>query len=58
MANFVYTRAARDIFKGDLDFDEAGDDLRVALVMTNTTADTEEDTTLMNGFSTMVGLIM
>lgn len=39
MANQFYTRAARDILKGDLDLDEAGDDIRVMLCMTNTTAD-------------------
>tara|TARA_R100000808_G_scaffold25092_1_gene61752 strand:- start:4861 stop:5286 length:426 start_codon:yes stop_codon:yes gene_type:complete len=32
---------------------EAGDDVRAALVMTNTTADTEEETALMNAFTTL-----
>lgn len=53
MANFVYTRAKRDLLKGDLDFDEAGNDLRVILCMTNTTADTEEDTATISAFTTL-----
>lgn len=32
---------------------EGQNDLRVALVMTNTTADTEEETALMNAFTTL-----
>ena len=51
MANFVYTRAARDIMKGDIDFDV--DTFRVELVMTNTTCDTEEDAANLGAFSTI-----
>lgn len=51
MANFTYTPAKAEIAKGNIDF--VNDDIRVALVMTNTTADTEEDTALMNGFTTL-----
>jgi len=53
MASFVYTNAKELMLKGDLDFDEAGNDMRVALVMTNTTADTEKDKALMNAFTTL-----
>lgn len=53
MANFWYTRAARDILKGDLDWDEVGHDIRVILVMTNTTADTEQDAATISAFTTL-----
>ncbi len=49
MANFIYTEAKRALAEGEIDF--ASDDIRVVLCMTNTTCDTEEDVTLMNGFS-------
>lgn len=51
--SFVYTPAKTAMMNGDIDFKEAGDDMRVALVMSNTTADTQEDTALMNGFTTL-----
>ena len=51
MANFIYNEAKRAILAGEIDF--ATDDLRIALVMTNTTADTEDDVNLMNGFTTL-----
>ena len=51
--SFVYTPAKELILKGDLDFDEAGHDLRMLLVMTNTTADTEQDTGLLSAFTTL-----
>lgn len=51
MANFVYTNALDLIAKGSIDF--LNDDIRIALVDNTTTADTEEDVTLMNGFSTL-----
>ena len=41
MASFVYTPAKTAILNGDIDF--AVDDIRLALVMTNTTADTDQD---------------
>lgn len=53
MASFVFTRTKRDLMKGDMDFDAAGADIRAILVMTNTTADTEEDTTTIAGFTTL-----
>lgn len=53
MANFVYTNAARALIAGEIDLDEVGNDIRVALVMTNTTADTEKDKALMNAFTTL-----
>ncbi len=49
--SFVYTPAKTALLNGDLDL--AADDIRVALVMEGTTADTEEDTALMNAFSTL-----
>jgi hypothetical protein len=39
--------------KGDLDLDEAGHDIRVALCMSNTTADTETDKATISGFTTL-----
>ena len=51
MADFCYTRAKRDIALGDIHFDT--DDMRVALIMTNTTADTEKDKTFMDQFTTL-----
>jgi len=52
MANFIYNEAKRAILAGEIDFN-APDDFRVALVMSNTTADTQDDTNLMNGFTTL-----
>jgi hypothetical protein len=51
--SFVYTPAKELLAKGDLDLDEAGHDLRLLLVMTNTTADTEQDTGLISAFTTL-----
>jgi len=53
MANFVYTKAKHLLLAGDIDFDEAGDDIRVLLVMSNTTADTEEDVDNIDAFTTL-----
>lgn len=53
MANFVYTKAKHLLLAGDIDFDEAGDDIRVLLVMTNTTIDTEEDEDFIGDFTTL-----
>lgn len=47
MANFWYDEATRLMANGDLDLDT--DDIRVALLMTNTTADTERDKTTIGG---------
>lgn len=52
MANFWYTEAARALMEGELDLN-ATDDIRMAIVMTNTTADTEEDVTTIGGFTTL-----
>jgi len=41
MASFVYNEAKRALLAGELDLN--ADDIRVALLMTNTTADTEND---------------
>jgi hypothetical protein len=41
VANFVYTPAKQKMAKGDADFDTL--DVRAILVMTNTTADTDQD---------------
>ena len=51
--SFVYTPAKTLLAQGSLDLREAGSDLRVAMVMSNTTADTEQDAALMNAFSTL-----
>lgn len=51
MSSFVYTPAKAALLRGEIDL--VGDDIRVALVMTNTTADTEQDVGLMNGFSVL-----
>ena len=41
MANFAYQEGKLAIIKGEIDFQEAGDDIRFAMVMTATTFDTE-----------------
>ena len=53
MANFAYTEAKQLGLTGVLDLQSSGLDVRVLLVMTNTTADTEEDVTTLNGFTTL-----
>lgn len=53
MASFIYNKTKTDIAEGGVDFREAGADLRVILVMTDTTADTEDDTATMTNFSTL-----
>ena len=52
MANFAYTKAKADLMKGTLDLCGAGADVRVALVMTNTTFDTEQDLATIGAAST------
>lgn len=49
--SIAYTNAKRALLAGEINF--ATDDIRVALVMTNTTADTEADVATMGGFSTL-----
>ena len=51
MANFAYTEGKNQILNGDIDF--ANDDIRVLLVDSSTTCDTEEDVTTLNGFTTL-----
>ena len=51
MASFAYTVAKKKIIDGDIHFDT--DDIRVALVMTNTTADTEKDVATFAAMSTL-----
>lgn len=53
MANFFYTKAKHLLLGGNLDFDEAGNDIRVLLVMTNTSADTEKDVDTISAFATL-----
>ena len=43
MASVVYNEFKRASAAGEVDLDTGGDDIRVALLMTNTTADTEND---------------
>ena len=51
MANFIYTHAKAALLNGDIDF--AADDIRVLLVMTNTTVDTEVDVDTISAFTTL-----
>jgi len=53
MANFVYTRAKVDIMKGLINLHTAGDDIRAIIVMTNSTADVDEDAVTCGGFTTL-----
>lgn len=43
MASQVYNRFKQNVGRGSFNLQEAGDDLRVIIVDTNTTADTEND---------------
>jgi hypothetical protein len=49
--SFVYTPAKNDLMTGALGFNTA--DMRVALVMTNTTADTDQDAATISAFTTL-----
>lgn len=51
MANFVYNEAKNQILTGGIDF--ASDDIRVLLVMSNTTAGAEDDKDTISGFTTL-----
>lgn len=51
MANFVYTNAKRAILAGEIDL--ASDDIRALIVMTNTTADTDEDAATLGAITTL-----
>lgn len=49
--SFAYTRAKAKLISGDIDLNTH--DIRALLVMTNTTADTEEDTEFISGVATL-----
>lgn len=51
MASFWYTPAKTRLAKADLDFDSV--DLRVKLLMSDTTADTEQDATNIDDITTL-----
>lgn len=51
MANFVYNHSKHELGQGGLQF--ASHDMRILLVMTNTTADTQDDVTSISGFTTL-----
>ena len=51
--SFIYTPAKERAAKGDLDFDEAGHDIRCLLVMTNTTAHTDQDAGTLSAIGTL-----
>jgi hypothetical protein len=53
MASLVQNNFKRGLLAGEFDLHTGGDDIRAVLVMTNTTADTEDEETLMNGFTTL-----
>lgn len=48
---FTYNEAKRALAEGEIDL--ASDDIRVLLVMGNTTADTEDDVNTISGFGTL-----
>lgn len=51
MASNVKNIAKSRLMKADMDLDEAGDDMRLFLLMTNTTFDTDLDTDNTSGFT-------
>lgn len=51
MSNFVYTPVMAKILQGGIDLEN--DDIRVMLVMSNTTGDTEEDTEFISDLTTL-----
>jgi hypothetical protein len=51
VADLVYTPAKERLLKGEIDF--VNDDIRVMLVMTNTTADTDEDAEFLSDVGTL-----
>ncbi len=57
--SFVYNKIKTAIMKGTIDFQEAGDDMRTALIKLKaaTTTDTEDDTEFLSGFSTLGELV-
>lgn len=53
MGSLVYNNAMLLSVTGSLNLTEGQDDIRVALVMTNTTVDTEEEVAFVGNFSTL-----
>ena len=53
MASLVYNNAMLDSVTGDLDLAEGQDDIRVALLMTNTTGDTDEESANVAAIGTL-----
>lgn len=53
MASLVFNNAMLDSWTGDLDLEEGQNDIRVALVMTNTTADTDEESATVDAIGTL-----
>lgn len=53
MSHVIYTPFKAALLRGEIDFHTGGDDIRVILVMTNTTCDTEEDTDFIDQFTTL-----
>ena len=51
MADMVYNYAKAKLLSGDIDLD--ADDIRVLLVMTNSTCDTEDDCDFIDQFTTL-----
>lgn len=51
MASLFFNVAKKGLMDGSIDLDT--DDIRVALVMTNTTTDTEQTVTTVSGFATL-----
>jgi hypothetical protein len=51
--SFWYTGALERLAKGQANFTEAGLDVRLKLLMTNTTADTDQDATNLAGITTL-----
>ena len=53
MASLAYTPAKTKLASGEIDLAAGGDDIRVILVMSNTTADTEEDKDFVGDLTTL-----
>lgn len=53
MANFAYTPFKTRQQTAGVNLVEAGDDIRVMLIMTNTTADTDEDASVLSDIGTL-----
>lgn len=53
MASFVYSDFKRAILAGEINMGSGGNDIREMLVMTNTTADTQEDSKFISDFTTL-----